>query len=159
VHIPQHPGRVAVSAGHAVQVAFLRAHAGLYERTGGRLGHRLIGVPSLMLRTTGRRTGLRRTAVLTYAREGADYVVVASNDGRDRSPGWYVNLTANAAVEVQVARRRSPATARLVEASDPSYPRLWALVNRVNHGRYDGYQRRTTRPIPLAVLSPVGPLR
>ena len=143
-----------MSVGHSLQVAFLRAHASLYERTGGWLGHRLIGVPSLMLRTTGRRTGLRRTAVLTYARDGADFVVVASNDGQDRPPGWFMNLTADPAVEVQVARRRSPATARVVEASHPSYPRLWALMNRVNHGRYDAYQRRTTRPIALVVLTP-----
>jgi deazaflavin-dependent oxidoreductase (nitroreductase family) len=148
-----------MSVGHSLQVAFLRGHSGLYQRTGGRLGHRLIGVPSLMLRTTGRRTGLRRTAVLTYARDGGNYVVVASNDGQDRPPAWLVNLAAHQAVEIQVAMRRQSATARVVEPPDPEYPRLWALVNRVNHGRYDGYQRRTTRPIPLAVLSPVGPLR
>jgi deazaflavin-dependent oxidoreductase (nitroreductase family) len=148
-----------MSVGHSLQVAFLRAHASLYERTGGWLGHRLIGVPSLMLRTTGRRTGLRRTAVLTYGRDGADFVVVASNDGQDRPPAWFVNLAADPTVEVQVARRRSPATARVIEASDPSYPRLWALMNRVNHGRYDGYQRRTTRPIALVVLTPAGPFK
>lgn len=134
--------------------AFLRFHAWLYLRTGGRLGHRLVGVPSLVLRTTGRRTGARREAVLVYARDGAGYVVVASNGGADRPPGWLGNVRAEPRVEIQVATRRTPGTARIVEASDPDHPRLWALVNRVNHGRFEGYQRRTARGIALVVATP-----
>ena len=79
--------RTAVSsAGHALQLAYLRLHQALYQRTGGLIGHRLAGSPSLLLHTTGRRSGSPRTAVLIYARDGADFVLVASNDGQDRSP-------------------------------------------------------------------------
>jgi deazaflavin-dependent oxidoreductase (nitroreductase family) len=132
---------------------FLRLHQAAYVRSDGRLGHRLIGVPSLILRTTGARSGRTRIVVLSYGRDAGDYVVVASNGGEDRAPAWLHNVRANPEVGVQVGRRRATGLARIVEAGHPEYPRLWALVNRVNHGRYDGYQRRTTRPIALVVIS------
>ena len=59
---------------------------------------------------------------------------------------------------VQVARRRANGSARVVEQGDDDYPRLWRLVNDNNHDRYEGYQRRTARPIPLLVVTPSGPL-
>ena len=134
--------------------AFLRFHQALYERTDGRIGHRLIGVPSLILRTTGAKSGMTRTAVLAYGRDGDSYVVVASNGGQDRPPAWLANIRAKAAIGIQVGRTRWAGRARIVEIDEPDYPRLWALMNRVNHNRYDGYQRLTTRPIALVVLTP-----
>jgi deazaflavin-dependent oxidoreductase (nitroreductase family) len=138
----------------SLQSGFLRLHQALYVRTDGRVGHRLIGVPSLILRTTGRRSGATRVAVLVYGREADGYVVVASNDGQDQPPAWLHNLRANPEVDLQVGRNRSPAHARIVEGTDPDHARLWALMNRVNHGRYDGYQRLTSRLIALVVLTP-----
>lgn len=132
--------------------AFLRFHQAVYLRTDGRLGHRLIGVPSLVLRTTGRRSGQVRAAVLAYGEDPAGYVVVASNGGQDQPPAWLHNVAAEPAVGIQVGRLRTPGHARVVEADDPDYARLWTLVNQVNHGRYDAYQRLTTRPIALVVL-------
>jgi deazaflavin-dependent oxidoreductase (nitroreductase family) len=135
--------------------SFLRLHQGLYERTDGRLGHRLIGVPSLILRTTGRRSGRTRAAVLAYAVDAGRYVVVASNGGQDRPPAWLHNAATTSLVEVQVGRRRTAATAAVVEAGDAEYARLWELVNRMNSGRYDAYQRRTDRAIALVAIAPV----
>ena len=140
-----------------LQSSFLRLHQAIYERTDGRIGHRLVGVPSLILRTTGRRSGLTRTAVLAYGRDGDRYVVVASNGGQDQPPAWLHNVRANPDVEIQVGRRRAAGRARIVEAGDPDYPRFWRLVNEVNHGRYDGYQRLTERPIALVVLTEAAP--
>ena len=137
----------------SLMTSFLHLHQALYERTDGRVGHRLIGVPSLILRTTGRRTGVTRTAVLSYGRDGDGYVVVASNGGQPEPPAWLHNVRANPVVGLQVGRRRVAGLARVVEAGDADYPRLWTIVNRVNHGRYDGYQARTTRPIALVVLT------
>ena len=134
--------------------AFLRLHQAVYERTDGRLGHRLIGVPSLILRTTGRRSGKTRTAVLAYGSDAGSYVVVASNGGQDQPPAWLHNIEANPAVGIQVGRARSTGTARIVNAGDADYPLLWRLVNQVNHGRYDAYQKLTARPIALVVLTP-----
>ena len=129
-------------------------HEKLYIASGGRVGHKMIGVPTLLLRTTGRRSGATRTNGLVYALDGEDYLVVASNGGSDRAPAWLHNLQANPAVEVQVGRERRPATARVVESSDPEYPRLWQLVNANNRDRYAAYQEKTARPIPVIALTP-----
>ncbi|HUZ21299.1 MAG TPA: nitroreductase family deazaflavin-dependent oxidoreductase [Acidimicrobiales bacterium] len=136
------------------QRGVLRLHQRVYEATGGRIGHRLIGVPCLLLRTTGRRSGEPRTNALVYVVDGRDHVVVASNGGDDRAPGWLHNVRAQPSVEMQVKAARRRAGARVVERGDPDYDRLWALVNANNHGRYDSYQARTSRPIPLVVLTP-----
>jgi len=133
---------------------FLRLHQAVYEGTGGAIGHRAIGVPSLLLYTTGRKSGQRRTNALVYAKDGSDYVVVASNGGSDQAPGWLHNARANPDVEIRVGRRLSTAKARIVESGDADYPRLWQLVNDKNHHRYDSYQKKTERAIPLLVASP-----
>jgi deazaflavin-dependent oxidoreductase (nitroreductase family) len=132
----------------------LSVHQRLYERSDGRIGHRLLGIPSALLRTTGRRTGQVRTSALVYARDGEDYIVVASNGGSDRPPAWLFNAAAEPAVELQVGRARVPARARIVTAGDPGYPRLWQLVNANNRQRYDGYQAKTSRKIPVVVVTP-----
>lgn len=132
----------------------LRLHEQLYKRTDGRVGHRMIGVPTLLLRSTGRRSGATRTNALVYARDGDDYVLVASNGGADRHPAWLHNLRANPAAEIQVGRERQKGTARVVESSDPDYKRLWKVVNENNRDRYDAYQQQTTRPIPIVVVTP-----
>ena len=137
----------------AIQDRVLKLHQLLYERSDGRTGHRMLGVPTLLLRSTGRRSGAQRCNALVYANDGADYVLVASNGGSDQAPGWLFNVRAEPAVEVQVARHRIPGRARVLERGDPDYDRLWRLVNDNNHGRYDAYQEGTQRPIPLVVVS------
>jgi F420H(2)-dependent quinone reductase len=132
----------------------LRVHERLYIASDGRIGHRMLGVPSLLLRTTGRRSGVTRTNGLVYARDGDDYLVVASNGGADRAPGWLHNLRANPAVEIQIGRTRQRATARIIERSDPDYDRVWKLVNENNGDRYSAYQQQTARPIPVIALTP-----
>jgi deazaflavin-dependent oxidoreductase (nitroreductase family) len=132
----------------------LTLHQRLYERTDGRVGHRLIGVPSALLRTSGRRTGQPRTSALVYARDGGTYVVVASNGGSDRPPGWLFNIEAKPDVEFQVGRQRFAATASVVRGDDPDYLRLWEIVNANNHDRYRRYQAKTARKIPVVVITP-----
>ncbi len=131
----------------------LKLHQALYTRSDGRIGHRLAGVPCLLLRSTGRRSGACRTNALVYARDGADLLVVASNGGADAAPGWLHNLRASPAAEIQIGRERRPVHARIVEGG-PERDRLWRIVNANNRGRYDRYQARTARVIPIAVLSP-----
>jgi deazaflavin-dependent oxidoreductase (nitroreductase family) len=94
---------------------------------------------------------------LVYARDGADYVLVASNNGSDRSPGWLFNVEASPEVQLQDGPVRLLGTARVMPSGDPGYPRLWRLVNETNHGRYDGYQARTSRKIPVVVITPGPP--
>jgi deazaflavin-dependent oxidoreductase (nitroreductase family) len=133
----------------------LRVHEKLYKATDGRVGHRLLGVPSLLLRTTGRRSGVTRTNGLVYARDGVDYLVVASKGGSEKPPAWLLNLEAKPEVEMQVGRERQKAGSRVLRPSDPDYARLWKIVNDNNGDRFSAYQSETSRPIPVVVLTPV----
>jgi F420H(2)-dependent quinone reductase len=134
---------------------FLRVHDTVYQRTNGWIGHHVPGAPpSLLLHTVGARTGQPRTTSLSYATDGDGYLVVASKSGDPRSPGWYHNLRANPAVEINIGPKRSGVTARAVLPDDPDYPRLWQIVNKNNADRYTEYQKKTTRPLPIVVLTP-----
>ena len=134
---------------------FAQAHDTVYQRTGGRIGHRIPGAPnSLLLHTVGAKTGLPRTNSLSYARDGDSYLVVASNGGDRRAPGWLHNLRAEPSVEINIGPRRLAAAAIEVGSSDPDHARLWRIVNANNANRYDGYQARTDRPIPVIRLTP-----
>ena len=133
----------------------LRVHEKLYKATDGRIGHRMLGVPTLLLRTTGRRSGETRTNGLVYAPDGADYLVVASKGGDDQPPAWLLNLEAKPEVEIQIGRERQKGSSRVVEPSDPDYARLWKIVNENNDDRYTAYQEATSRPIPVVVLTPL----
>lgn len=135
-----------------LQGVFLKAHQGIYERSNGRIGNNLGGSPCLLLYTIGARTGAARTSALVYAPDGDGYVVVGSNGGQERSPGWVFNLSANPNAEIQVGRERLNVVALIVNKGDADYERLWGLVNKINKDRYDAYQLKTPRPIPLAVL-------
>jgi F420H(2)-dependent quinone reductase len=137
----------------SIQGVVLKLHQALYERSDGRLGHKMIGVPTLLLRSTGRRSGRPRCNALVYAKDGGDYVLVASNGGSDQAPGWLFNVRTKPDVEVQIGREKLPGTARVVNREDDDYARLWRLVNENNKGRYDAYQTQTTRPIQLVVVS------
>jgi deazaflavin-dependent oxidoreductase (nitroreductase family) len=132
----------------------LRAHDAVYRKTNGWIGHRMLGIPSLLLHTVGAKTGNARTAALTYARDGDDYLIVASKGGDPRAPGWYHNLRKNPKVEINVGPRRFGVTARAVLPGDPDYSRLWQIVNKNNSNRYAAYQEKTSRPIPVVVLTP-----
>jgi deazaflavin-dependent oxidoreductase (nitroreductase family) len=123
-------------------------------------------VPALLLTTTGRKSGLSRTNGLTYCRDRGDLIVVASNGGSDRPPAWLLNVEANPRVTVRLGRRLLRATARVADPDERAH--LWPLVNRKNRGlaplfhrgvtgRYDVYQRHTSRTIPVVIITPDRP--
>lgn len=135
----------------------LMLHDKLYKSTNGRVGHHipLPGVaPSLLLHTVGAKTGKQRTNTLSYFPDRGDYLVVASKGGDPKAPGWYHNLKANPNIEINLGPRRLAVTATPVLPDDPDYARMWELVNKQNSNRYNGYQKRTSRPIPIVRLSP-----
>jgi F420H(2)-dependent quinone reductase len=132
----------------------LRVHDAVYQKTNGWIGHRTLGIPSLLLHTVGAKTGQARTASLTYARDGGNYLIVASKGGDPKAPGWYHNLKANPNVEINVGPKRFGVTAKPVLPDDPDYARLWQIVNKNNSNRYEAYQKKTSRPIPVVVLAP-----
>jgi F420H(2)-dependent quinone reductase len=125
-------------------------HALVYRASHGRIGHRLPGLPPmLLLDHVGARSGTHRTAALVYVADGDDLVLVASKGGYERNPAWFHNLRANPETTVQVGSERRPVRARL--ADDEERPRLWRNAVRTWAG-YRDYQRRTEREIPLVVL-------
>jgi deazaflavin-dependent oxidoreductase (nitroreductase family) len=138
-----------------VLVPLLRVHDMIYKATNGRIGHHVpILSPSLLLHTTGAKTGRPRSTTLTYAKDGDSYLIVASKGGDPRSPGWYHNLKTDPNVEINVGPKRFAVTAKPVLPDDPDYARLWRIVNQNNANHYQRYQDRTSRPIPVIVLKP-----
>jgi deazaflavin-dependent oxidoreductase (nitroreductase family) len=134
---------------------YLKVHDTVYQGTNGWIGHRVPGAPpSLLLHTVGAKTAQARTASLSYARDGASFLIVASNSGGPRAPGWYHNLLAHPQVEINVGPKRFGVTAHPVQPEDPDYARLWQIVNKNNADRYTAYQKKTSRPIPVIVLTP-----
>ena len=129
---------------------FGRFHAWFYERSGGRLGARMMGHDMALLWTTGRRSGeLRRTALLCRP-EGEDIIVVASFYGAPKHPAWFLNLGADPGCVVRQGRRKFPAVARVAEGAE--HDRLWALMVETR-SQYADYQARTERTIPVVVLT------
>jgi deazaflavin-dependent oxidoreductase (nitroreductase family) len=145
---------------------YLRFHKFIYAKTDGRVGKHSNRVPALLLTTTGRKSGLPRTNGLTYCRDRGDIIVVASNGGSDRPPAWLLNLEANPRVTIRLGRQVTAARARVADPEERS--QLWPLVNRTNRGmarlfhpgvsgRYDVYQRHTTREIRVVIITPERP--
>jgi deazaflavin-dependent oxidoreductase (nitroreductase family) len=133
----------------------LGLHDKLYKATEGRIGHKIpFGPVNLILHTVGAKTGKARDNTLTYAKDGDAYLVVASKGGDPKAPGWYHNLKANPNVEINVGPKRFGVTAKPVLPDNPDYQRLWEVVNKNNANRYEGYQSRTSRPIPVIALTP-----
>ena len=143
------------SLAEQVLFAFLRTHDKVYQATNGLIGHRMPAMPpSLLLHTVGAKTGRPRTTTLSYAKDGGDYLIVASKGGDPKAPGWYHNLKANPDIEINVGTKRFAVTARPVLPDNPDYARMWQLVNANNADRYVAYQKKTSRPIPVVVLRP-----
>ena len=134
----------AMNAVHRVLLKFSR----------GRVGWTAMNMPVLELTTIGRKSGVRRTVMLTSPlQQGATLVVVASRGGDDQPPAWLLNLIANPTV--QVARQGQPSIpmrARVADAAQRA--ELWPLVI-ADHQNYAGYQSKTTREIALVLLDPV----
>lgn len=122
-----------------------------YLASGGTVGHESNGLRTLILATTGRRTGVPRRACLIYGTSGEDFVVVASKGGADEDPAWFKNLVAEPSVGVQVGTRRFTARARVAAAAERGP--LWTMMAAI-FPLYDEYTRKTERVIPVVVLTP-----
>lgn len=136
-------------------------HANQYISSGGTEGHihtqkppgyPELKVPSLLLTTTGRKSGEKFIFPLYYAQVGNSYVIVASKGGAPEHPGWYKNLSANPEVEVQVATKKFKAHART--ASGEERAKLWQEALKV-WPPYADYEKKTDREIPVVVLDPI----
>ena len=127
------------------------AHRAMYRASRGRLGASARGKPTLLLTTTGRKTGQRRTVPLPFLPDGDRMVVIASFAGSPTHPAWYLNLAAHPDVTVQYRDRTLAATATTAEGDHRD--ELWARIT-ADKPRYEDYQRQTSRQRPVVVLSP-----
>jgi deazaflavin-dependent oxidoreductase (nitroreductase family) len=124
----------------------------IYRLTGGRLGGSFLrGAPICLVTTVGKRSGRPRTVALLYLRDAEAIVLVASKGGMSHSPAWYHNMMANPDVEVQIGATSLPMRARRASGAEKAalWPRLVAMYRD-----YDDYQARTTRDIPVVILTP-----
>lgn len=128
---------------------FGQEHVKRYVETDGAEGHDWQGVSTLILTTTGRRSGEPRSTPLIYGKHGEDHIVVASKGGDPAHPGWYQNLLEQPAVQVQVKGDRFSARART--ATPEEKPKLWKMMAEI-WPPYDQYQSKTDREIPVVVL-------
>ncbi|HYB02323.1 MAG TPA: nitroreductase family deazaflavin-dependent oxidoreductase [Ktedonobacteraceae bacterium] len=137
--------KVLLKAGVSVSVF-------LYRLTGGGMGGRMQSMPVLLLTTTGRKSGKKRTVPLGFLRDGTAYVIIASFGGQPRNPAWFLNLQSHPEATIQVKKRQMQVKA---ETANPEKRReLWARLMEVSPG-YANYQKRTTREIPMVILHPV----
>jgi deazaflavin-dependent oxidoreductase (nitroreductase family) len=129
--------------------SWVRQHIQEYVSSQGSIGQRWKGVNTLLLTTRGRKSGKLRRTALIYGEDGQHYIIVASKGGHPHHPAWYLNLSANPEVQLQVGPEVFAATART--ASGAERQKLWALMAEI-WPDYNKYKDRTERQIPVVVL-------
>ena len=130
--------------------AVFQAHALVYEVSDGRIGA-WMGLPTLLLSVTGRKSGLTRTTALVYFEDGGNYVVVGSDGAARRDPQWWKNLRVNPQATVRVGRNKFAARACLATGAERE--RLWQIGTGINP-MWAKYQTQTERALPVVVLTP-----
>ena len=130
---------------------FTAINAFVFRKTKGRLGNKMGKQSVLLLHTVGRKSGKAYTTPLSFYRDGNNYLVVASNWGKENNPSWYQNLLQKSHTSIQVGSATIFVEAR--PAKGEEYPRLWELVTRQNE-QYLKYQKELSRQIPIMVLIP-----
>ena len=137
-----------------LQQVMSSTHVFFYKLSGGRIGGRIHKADVLLLTTTGRKTGKKRTTPLLYVRDGNRLVIIASNGGRPIDPSWWMNLKRNPIAMVQVKSLKETIYAQRAIGSEKE--RLWRLMTNV-YPAYDNYLKKTDRDIPVVVLLPKTP--
>ena len=144
------PGRLEAQA----LKAWTRFHRWVYQRTNGKVLSRMRGKPTLLLTTTGRRSGRPHTIPLPYLPDGDTMIVIGSASGAERHPAWVLNLIANPRVTVQYLADSGPAHAEIL--ADSERTATWERIS-AEAPWYAGYQQRTSREIPLVRLTRTQP--
>jgi deazaflavin-dependent oxidoreductase (nitroreductase family) len=133
--------------------AHARNQVELYERSDGREGKTPLDLPIIVLTTVGAKSGkLRKTPLMRVEHDG-EYAVVASMGGAPEHPVWYFNVTAEPHVELQDGAVKRDYLAHEALADERA---LWWERAVQAYPPYADYQKKTTRRIPLFVLTPIG---
>jgi F420H(2)-dependent quinone reductase len=126
------------------------AHVSAYRLFGGRVA---MGERTLLLTTRGRKTGKENTKPLFYVEDGGCLYIVASYGGNDAPPAWYLNLTANPEVTVEVGSSKRNYLARSMPPAEAE--KIWPKLLMM-YPAYADYQKQTTRVIPVVELRAKG---
>ena len=126
-------------------------HLRRYLETDGKDGHIWNGLTTLLLTTTGRRSGESRILPLIYGEANGEYIVVASKGGHTHHPSWYLNLAENPTVKIQVGSEKFDAIARTVSGDERAS--LWDFMAEI-FPTYKEYQAKTPREIPVIAIKP-----
>ena len=137
---------------HDSPTDWVNEHTRQYVESGGAQGHEWNGVPTLLLTTTGRKSGFRRRTALIYGVDDAAYVVVASKGGAPDHPAWFLNVQSSPDVELQVGADVFAARARVTTGDERQ--RLWRALAQI-WPAYEEYATKTEREIPVVVLDRV----
>ena len=140
-----------------------KQHLANYLETDGADGHYLDfrpagggpKVPTLILKTIGRKSGDIHLSPLIYGRHGDEVVIIGSRGGAPAHPAWYLNLTARPDVEFQIAAEKWRGPWR--ELCDADRDRVWAEMVAI-YPPFTDYQAATERKIPILMLKPVEPI-
>jgi deazaflavin-dependent oxidoreductase (nitroreductase family) len=122
-----------------------------FRENAGRVGGMFDGSRLLLLHHVGAKSGQERIAPLVYLPDDEDYVIFASKGGAPENPAWYHNLKASPDTSVEVGAEVVEVRAR--EATGQERERLMAALLQVAP-QFEEYQRKTTRTIPVIVLTP-----
>jgi deazaflavin-dependent oxidoreductase (nitroreductase family) len=124
----------------------------IYRLSGGRVGAKwMYGAPILLLTTTGRKSGEKRTAPLLFLEDGQRVVIVGSQGGMSKDPQWVKNIDADPDVEIEIGSRKRAMSARRGTSEEKS--RYWPALCEM-YPDYADYQARTVRDIPVLILDP-----
>ena len=130
-----------------------KIHEYIYRISRGRVGKQLGKVAFLLLTTTGRKSGKKRSVPLTAIPYGANFILVASFGGSPVHPAWLINIRQNPAVHIRVGSIVEQAKASIIETTDTGYEEMWEKAI-ATYGGYDNYKRATSRHIPIVVITP-----
>jgi deazaflavin-dependent oxidoreductase (nitroreductase family) len=123
----------------------------VYRLSGGRLMGKVGKAPVLLLTTTGRKSGQRRTCPIVYLAHGPNVVLIDTNAGNERLPAWSLNLSAKPEGEVELGRKRHAVVARVAEGEERE--ELWRAHN-VQYSGFDQYDAKLRREPSVWVLEP-----
>ena len=132
---------------------FSKIHGYIYRISRGRVGKQFGAIRFLLLTTTGRKSGKKRTVPLTAITHGTKYILVASFGGSPTHPAWLTNILHNPAVQIRIGAKLKQATASIIDTTDLRYEEMWEKAV-ATYGGYDNYKRATSRYIPIVVITP-----
>jgi deazaflavin-dependent oxidoreductase (nitroreductase family) len=130
---------------------FVAVHVFLYRLVKGRgkFGGSPIGIPALLLTTTGCKSGKRRTVPLAYIVDENGYLVIASNGGQTHNPAWYANLKANPQATIEL--KDQTFQVRAEEISPEQYAQVWGRVI-AEYPIFIKFEKEASRKIPMLHL-------